>query len=93
MTLRGPEAGSPGQGLLPNNPAETVDRVTSDAAEKGVFIPKDIAKLLSVADDEWKRLIRAGFYTGARLGDLAKLRRKDVDLARMSISFGQIKTM
>ncbi len=66
--------------------------VTSNAAEKGVFTPKDIAKLLGVADDEWKGLILAGFYTGARLGDLVKLRHKKVDLARKSIAFGQIKT-
>lgn len=80
------------QGLLPNNPAEALEMVTPDPADKGFFTPEDISKLLLAADDEWKGLILAGYFTGARLGDVAGLKWQSVDLARMSMAFGQIKT-
>jgi integrase len=48
--------------------------------------------VLSVADPEWQSLIRFGFYTGQRLGDLAALRWSNIDLARNEIRFVTAKT-
>jgi hypothetical protein len=60
--------------------------------EKGVFTPEQINKLLAVADSDWRGLILAGYYTGARLGDLARLTWQSIDLAERSIAFTQKKT-
>jgi integrase len=48
--------------------------------------------VLSVADLEWQSLIRFGFYTGQRLGDLAALHWSNIDLARGEIRFVTAKT-
>jgi integrase len=45
-----------------------------------------------VADPEWQSLVRFGFYTGQRLGDLATLRRSNIDLVRGEIRFVTAKT-
>ena len=66
--------------------------VSSDAVEKGVFTPADVGKLIAVADEDWSGLILAGFYTGARLGDLSRLKQQDIDRKRLSLRFGQAKT-
>jgi integrase len=80
------------QGLIATNPAEALEMVTVDAVEKGVFSPENVASLLKVAGWEWQGLILAGFYTGARAGDLSNLKWSSVDLGRKTIAFGQRKT-
>ncbi len=80
------------QGLIQSNPAEAIDMISAEVAEKQIFTPEDIAKLVAVADENWKGLILAGYYTGARLGDLVGLQWKNVDLTRLSVAFGQRKT-
>jgi integrase len=60
--------------------------------EKGVFTPDQIIKLLEGTDSDWRGFILAGYYTGARLGDLARLTWQSVDLAERSITFTQKKT-
>jgi len=48
--------------------------------------------ILSVADDEWKSLIRFGLYTGQRLSDIALLTWANIDLERDEIRFIARKT-
>ena len=76
-----------------SGPAEFVNtvrqRVTND---KRPFTLAEIQSVLAVADPEWQSLIRFGFYTGQRLGDLAALRWSNVDLARGELRFVTAKT-
>ena len=41
--------------------------------EKGTFSPDQIRRLIDAAEKDWKGAILAGFFTGARLSDLANL--------------------
>jgi integrase len=79
--------------LLAQNPAEFVNTVRQrTTSDKRPFTLAEIQAVLSVADPEWQSLIRFGFYTGQRLGDLAALRWSNIDLAKGEIRFVTAKT-
>jgi integrase len=79
--------------LLIQNPAEFVNTLRQrSTSDKRPFTLAEIQAVLSVADPEWQSLIRFGFYTGQRLGDLAVLRWSNIDLAKDEIRFVTAKT-
>jgi integrase len=80
------------QGYLKRNPVAAVRHLRDAGTEKGVFTPEQIRLLVDSAEGDWKGLILAGYCTGARLGDLARLRWGQVDLEERSVSFTQKKT-
>ena len=59
--------------------------------EKGTFSPQQISQLVEHAEGDWKGLILAGYFTGGRLSDLARLKWSNVDLTEESITFIQRK--
>jgi integrase len=65
-------------GLVQRNPMALVKPVKRSQVQKGTFSPAQIQSILSVCDDEWKGLVLAGWFTGQRLGDLARLKWSDV---------------
>jgi integrase len=80
--------------LIDKNPAQFVNSVRqrTTSSDKRPFTLAEIQAVLSVADPEWQSLIRFGFYTGQRLGDLAALRWSNIDLARGELRFVTAKT-
>ena len=90
--LKRPFQAAVNEGRIPRNPIASIRHLQDVAVEKGVFTPEQIARLLDKAEGDWKGLILAGYYTGARLLDLARLTWGNVDLAEHSISFTQKKT-
>ena len=69
------------EGLIGRNPCATVRPIRDTGKlEKGTFTPEQIAKLVEHAEGDWKGLILAGYYTGGRLSDLARLKWANVDL-------------
>jgi integrase len=80
------------EGLIERNPIAAVRALRGTTAEKGVFTPEQIAKLVVAAKGDWKALIVAGYYTGARLSDLARLQWSNIDLEQKTITFLQQKT-
>jgi integrase len=84
-----------GEGLLTRSPVASVRPLRGHSAIKGTFTPEQIQKLLNVPStehSEWQGLILAGYFTGARLGDLSRLRWSAVDLVERTITFTQGKT-
>jgi integrase len=80
-------------GIIARNPCATV-RAVRDAGphqKKGTFTPEQVARLVDAAQGDWKGLILAGYYTGARLRDLSQLRWANVDLPQKMITFVQQK--
>ncbi|HEX3444784.1 MAG TPA: hypothetical protein VHS80_08695, partial [Chthoniobacterales bacterium] len=55
------------EGIIDRNPVGAVRQLRGVTAEKGTFTPDQVQKLVAAARGDWKGLILAGFYTGARL--------------------------
>lgn len=82
------------EGRMRENPAEGVRvKKTSGSQQRQPFKPEELQQLLAEADQEWRAMILTGYYTGARLGDIATLNWRDnIDLEAKEIRFNATKT-
>src|SRR5215472_17183388 len=83
------------QGLLTVNPGGRVKLLKSTAESKRrAFTFDEIKRILKACGDdtEWRGLVLFGLYLGQRLGDLAKLMWRTVDLDSGEIAFTTRKT-
>lgn len=83
------------QGLLTTSPAARVKLLkSSQESKRRPFTLPEIKRLLKACRDnvEWHGLILFGLYTGQRLGDLARLTWRAVDLEAGEIAFTTKKT-
>jgi integrase len=80
------------QGYIGANPATALESLPVNAEEKGTFSPTQLSKLLRAADDEWRRAILLGYYTGARLSDVANMKWDVIDWPNKVIQFTASKT-
>ena len=83
------------QGLLAVNPAVRVKLLKSTAESKRrAFTLAEIKRILRACGEgtEWRGLVLFGLYLGQRLGDLAKLTWRAVDLDTGEVAFTARKT-
>lgn len=80
------------KGLILANPALAVELLHAPGHERQPFTDEQIAKLLAIADSEWKGMILLGAHVGCRIGDAAKLLWAAVDLAAGTLTFAAQKT-
>ena len=80
------------KGLIRIDPVAGLKAVRGDVAEKHPFRAEQIQRLFNAAKGDWKGMILAGFFTGARLGDLANLTWGNIDPSERTITFTQKKT-
>jgi integrase len=81
------------QGLTDVNEAERVAFLKIQKKVRRLpFTETELRRLLECADDEWKRMIMFGVYTGLRLGDIASLTWRNVDLMQAQVSLTTAKT-
>ena len=83
------------EGIVARNPCATVRLIQDrDKADKHVFSPEQVSKLVEAAEGDWKGLIISAYYTGGRLSDLARLMRSNIDLSQNKkvVRFMQKKT-
>jgi integrase len=83
------------QGLLAVNPAVRVKLLKSTAESKRrAFTLSEIKRILRACGDdaEWRGLVLFGLYLGQRLGDLARLTWRAVNLEQGEIAFTARKT-
>jgi integrase len=81
--------------LIKENPAAKVANVKRAKGNLGArrpFTPDELHRLFNVADDEWRGLILFGLYTGQRLGDLASLTWRNLDLLNQELIIQTEKT-
>jgi integrase len=80
------------KGLIRIDPVAGLKAVRGDPVKKHPFTTEQIQRLFNTAEGDWKGMVVAGFFTGARLGDLANLTEGNVDLFERTITFTQKKT-
>jgi integrase len=90
-TLRIPFGLARRQELIDANPAAGVELLQKDGETRDYFTKEQIKAIIGVAEDEWKGVIRVGFYTGARLGNCARLRWSEIDWPKSVIVYKQEK--
>lgn len=78
--------------VIPSNPCLAVDSLEENSTARDTFTPAQLAALLATAEGDWRRAIAFGYYTGARLGDVASMRWSMIDLKAGTISFRPKKT-
>jgi integrase len=71
--------------LIPYTPCTIKGAGTERHPEMQVATPEQVAAIASAAGPRWEALILTAAYGGLRWGELAGLRRSDVDLARGTI--------
>jgi len=81
-------------GLIRQNVALSVRPVKASAAtvRRREFTLAELNAVLRVCNDEWRSLVHFGFYTGARLSDIAALTWANVDLESGELRFRDRKT-
>src|SRR6266849_3487890 len=77
---------------ISSNPCTALEALNVETEEKGTFFPAQISRLLRAAEGDWRGAILLGYYTGARLGDVANMRWNAVDLDKRLIRFTPSKT-
>jgi integrase len=83
------------RGLLTVNPAQRVKLLkSSKESKRRPFTVPEIKRILKACgdDQEWRGLVLFGLYLGQRLGDLAKLTWRAVNLESGEIAFTTRKT-
>ena len=80
--------------LLTSNPAAAVDTLRNRGDQKRrPFTTAEIKRVYSAChDDEWRGLVLFGLYTGQRLGDLARLTWRALDLEAGTVALTTGKT-
>lgn len=83
------------QGLISANPAAQVEVLKARGeAKRRAFTTAEIARVLKACgeDQEWRGMVLFGLYTGQRLGDLAKLTWRNLDLEKGEVFLTTKKT-
>jgi integrase len=68
------------QGHVSVNPCLAIEPLKDKKQRKHVFAPEQVSALVKAAEGDWRGMILAAFYTGARLSDVANLRWSNIDL-------------
>jgi integrase len=80
------------QGYIPSNPANALESLPVNAEERATFTSAQVSKLVRVAQGDWRAAILLGYYTGARLGDVANMQWSAIDWRNKLIRFTPSKT-
>ena len=82
------------QELITTNPADAVDLLPGNERTKEAFTREQVRRILSVVvNDEWRGLIKLGYYVGARLGDCARMKFECVDFDAKLLTYTPAKQL
>jgi integrase len=79
--------------LLLDDPTEFVETVKAKKVlDRRPFSIAEMKSILAHCDDEWRSMVYFGFYSGQRLGDIAKMKWSSIDLQKGSLRITTSKT-
>ena len=90
--VRGAWARAFKDGVLRENVFARLDLVKHTRADRRAFTLEEVKRILAAASAEWRGRVLFGFYTGQRLGDIARLTWQNVDVAAEEIRLVTTKT-
>lgn len=80
-------------GLVDRNPCFAARApARNDSQERQPFGLEEIRALIATAEGDWRTCVLVGFYTGARLSDVANLDWTTIDLLAGTLTYRQRKT-
>ena len=79
-------------GLVSVNVAGRVKVLKQTETSRRAFTVAEINRLIKKAEGEWEGLVKFGIFTGQRLGDIARLTWRSLDLDNNEIRFHTAKT-
>jgi integrase len=81
-------------GVILKNPVTAVDLPKAVSSEREIFTHEEVAKLLDTVgyQSEWFTLILMSYFTGARLGDCARMKWANVNFRDHMLTYEQTKT-
>ena len=87
-------AAAEADGFVVRNEARHIKKLklANEASSRRAFTLPELSKILAQCDDEWHSMVLFGFYTGARLGDVARLTWQNLDLANEELGYISGKT-
>lgn len=74
------------------NPCALLRALKASPSKRRPFTLDELRRLLDCVNDEWRSIVLVAFYTGQRLGDVARLTWQAVDLPAGEIRFVSGKT-
>jgi integrase len=90
--LRGAWTRAMRDGLIRDNVFSRVDLVKESASKRRAFTMDELQRILAACDAEWRGMVLCGVYLGQRLGDLAALTWRNVDLEQKEVRLIAQKT-
>jgi integrase len=90
--LRGAWTRAMKDGLIRDNVFSRVDLVKESASKRRAFTMDELHRILAACDAEWRGMVLCGVYLGQRLGDLAALTWRNVDLEQKEVRLITQKT-
>jgi integrase len=76
--------------MVPRSPCRAVRLLKVEREEMRFLNPAEVARLSDVIDSRYRALILVAAYGGLRIGELAGLRRRRVDLLRGTVDVAEI---
>jgi integrase len=80
------------QHIIESNPATALETLPVKTEERATFTPAQVSKLVRAGEGDWRGAILLGYYTGARLSDVANMHWSAIDLDHALIRFTPSKT-
>lgn len=79
-------------GIIRDNVFSRIDLVKENASKRRAFTLDELRSIFAACDVEWRGMVLCGVYLGQRLGDIARLTWRNVDVEQKEVCLVTQKT-